>query len=76
MLFLADDTCLVLSSFRFPAVMQANLSRQKLVLHCLSSCLVPVLPFCELKFQETSDPPDLFLSTPLLVSSLVMTLRY
>jgi hypothetical protein len=31
---LADDTCLVLSSFPFPAVMQADLSRQKLV-HCV-----------------------------------------
>ena len=33
-------------------------------------------PFFALKVQETSDPSDLFSSSPLLVSSLIMTLRY
>ena len=56
--------------------MQGNLTRQELVLHYLSSCLVPMPPFRGLKIQETSDPSDLFSSSPLLVSSLVMTLRY
>ena len=53
--------------------MRGNLSRQEVVLHYLSSCLVPMPPFCALKVQETSDR---FSSSPLLVSSLVMPLRY
>ena len=56
--------------------MWGNLSRQEVVLHYHSPCLVPKPPFCALKVQETSDPSDLFSSFPLLVSCLVMTLRY
>jgi len=56
--------------------MQGNLSRQELVLHYLSLCLVPMPPFCGLKVQETFNPSDLFSSSPLLMSSIVMTLCY
>ena len=33
-------------------------------------------PFFAIKVQETSDPSDLFSPSPLLVNSLIMTLRY
>ena len=56
--------------------MQGSLSGQELVLHHLSSCLLPVPPFCGLKVQETSDPSYLFSSSLLPVSSLIMTLCY
>ena len=42
--------------------MQGNLSRREFVLHYLSSCLVPMLPFCGLKVQEMSDRSFLVIS--------------